>query len=518
MERVTEKVRNPGRREDMIQDIESGEEFTPAEAALLFPPREEPGVRGTKFKGIYLTTHAQYRMDLRGIALHDVERALFDFHQTWSREKSKNSFIYQEMQSDLEWGRKVKWQDRLGLTVVFQPSSKQRGFVVSVITAYWTGDPTPRPQAREQCEQFTGWADQMVPRVAARYQEAGLRDVWLQWIVQPFHVIWKHHKEFVTGPVDDAMDAIIKDLAPALVKAIVEEEVDADVDEFLEGAVQGKWDSQQGLFFDPEANQTSDWSEGYDWGFHNPAAVKAGLPPQLKKRLVEEGVREVRQRITEEVVRRALEKSWHAISPLSTFRAIMVAVKKHGWKLGVGFALFEMFEHFVVPAALVALTGDKSYLALASVPIGEVVYAVVFRLLGRTPAEADKANPDGHLDWFEDQYGPVRIAARGGDCYEANGRYFLENANDGSRLKLVQGEVTGQGALEGVKFGHCWVEDGNVVVDVSNGRHLRIPKPVYYAMGKVGSNVHRYSFEEFREKISEHGHWGPWDLRTSTGF
>ena len=94
---------------------------------------------------------------------------------------------------------------------------------------------------------------------------------------------------------------------------------------------------------------------------------------------------------------------------------------------------------------------------------------------------------------------------------------------------LVHGEVTGQGPLEGVKYGHCWIEDGDIVIDVSNGRNIRMPKEVYYLLGRIGSpetarfgieagNLHKYTWEEAREKILQHEHWGPWDLETETGL
>ena len=79
-------------------------------------------------------------------------------------------------------------------------------------------------------------------------------------------------------------------------------------------------------------------------------------------------------------------------------------------------------------------------------------------------------------------------------------------------------EVTGQGSLEGIKYGHCWVEDGNTVIDKSNGRNLKMPRAFYYALGRIGDNVHVYKPEEFSKKINQYGHWGPWDLRTSTGL
>jgi hypothetical protein len=114
-------------------------------------------------------------------------------------------------------------------------------------------------------------------------------------------------------------------------------------------------------------------------------------------------------------------------------------------------------------------------------------------------------------------------AGSGGDCYEANGRYFMEHSifpGKDKRLRLVHGEVRGQGPLDGVQYGHAWVEDGNTVIDVSNGRDIKMPKALYYAIGGIDQigNMKRYTAEEFRKKVMKTENWGPWELKTSTGL
>ena len=116
----------------------------------------------------------------------------------------------------------------------------------------------------------------------------------------------------------------------------------------------------------------------------------------------------------------------------------------------------------------------------------------------------------------------VRVAASG-DCYEANGKKFMSEAifpGKSPNLRLVHGEVTGQGSLAGVNYGHAWIEDGNTVIDVSNGKNLRVPKAIYYAIGGIdrNDNMHKYKPSEFRKKVQKYEHWGPWDLRTTTGL
>ena len=124
----------------------------------------------------------------------------------------------------------------------------------------------------------------------------------------------------------------------------------------------------------------------------------------------------------------------------------------------------------------------------------------------------------------------LKKASRLGDCYEAAGRYMLDNCHK-KNLLLVHAEVTGQGRIDGVQYGHAFVLDGDTVIDVSNGRNVRMPKKVYFLLGKIGefdlktedidtsrANMHTYTCDQFREKISKHEHWGPWDLKTSTGL
>jgi superoxide dismutase/GNAT superfamily N-acetyltransferase len=117
---------------------------------------------------------------------------------------------------------------------------------------------------------------------------------------------------------------------------------------------------------------------------------------------------------------------------------------------------------------------------------------------------------------------PSKTAAqrrrRNGDCYAAAGRYIMDNPD--SHLQLVHGEVSGQGALEGTTFGHAWVLDGDQVIDQSNGRNLRLPKVVYYALGGIDriDNLHVYSREQALDRMLKHKHFGPWDLKTRSGL
>ena len=110
----------------------------------------------------------------------------------------------------------------------------------------------------------------------------------------------------------------------------------------------------------------------------------------------------------------------------------------------------------------------------------------------------------------------------GGDCYEASGKYIMDECmfGDDCSLILVHGEVAGQGALDGVTFGHAWVLDGGTVIDKSNGRNLQLPQSLYYGLGRIDQigNTHQYTREQARKMITDNEHWGPWDLATESGL
>lgn len=110
-----------------------------------------------------------------------------------------------------------------------------------------------------------------------------------------------------------------------------------------------------------------------------------------------------------------------------------------------------------------------------------------------------------------------------GDCYEAAGKFMISNASKGGgKYVLVHGEVLGRGPLDGVNFGHAWVldVDADMVVDNSNGGNVKIPRAVYYLLGHIEhiGNYHEYTAEQAMEKMRKFKHYGPWDLKTSSGL
>mgnify|MGYP001500032039 FL=1 len=120
-----------------------------------------------------------------------------------------------------------------------------------------------------------------------------------------------------------------------------------------------------------------------------------------------------------------------------------------------------------------------------------------------------------------------------GDCYEVHGRAML--GPEGADFILVHAEVMGQGRLAGVPYGHCFLihKVTDIVHDRSNGRDIKMPRVIYYHLGKIDQSeywddtlgrvsrtpkIFEYTQEEAREFMLETGTFGPWELETESGY
>ena len=95
-----------------------------------------------------------------------------------------------------------------------------------------------------------------------------------------------------------------------------------------------------------------------------------------------------------------------------------------------------------------------------------------------------------------------------GSCYVDALHTFME---DPAHRTLVHGIVTGQGPIEGIQYGHAWVEDGDTVIDATLPSSMQcLPKSLYYAIGQIDQTV-EYDWHAVQEMLDEYGTYGPWD-------
>tara|TARA_B100001287_G_scaffold227083_1_gene196961 strand:+ start:13 stop:390 length:378 start_codon:yes stop_codon:yes gene_type:complete len=122
-----------------------------------------------------------------------------------------------------------------------------------------------------------------------------------------------------------------------------------------------------------------------------------------------------------------------------------------------------------------------------------------------------------------------------GDCYEVHAKWMLHNFRKADEFILVHAEVMGQGPLAGVPYGHCFLihKATDTVHDLSNGRDIKMPRAIYYLLGKIDQSeywddtmgrvsrtpkIFEYTQEEARDFMLETGTFGPWELETESGY
>ena len=145
VQRIDRSVREPGLKEEMIEDVESGADLSNSDASKIYRLDTE---RGTgPIREIVITAHGQYRMDLRSITVDDVRAALGDLVRQLDAWKAKRDSNYDRMLRDVSQGKKIEWVGKNSLKVVIE----LRGHTAYLITTFWKGRPEASPPRGLDC-------------------------------------------------------------------------------------------------------------------------------------------------------------------------------------------------------------------------------------------------------------------------------------------------------------------------------------------------------------------------------
>jgi len=150
IQRVHEEVRNPNLRDNLVDKLEEGKSLSNSEARKVYKaPQVESGTQSKLLKDIVITSHAQYRMDQRGITAVEIRLALKQFVKAFYDGKSQKSVEFMDWSTAMAYGEPIRWVAKVpkGLTVMFQISSG----TATVVTVYWEKEQDPRPQSEESC-------------------------------------------------------------------------------------------------------------------------------------------------------------------------------------------------------------------------------------------------------------------------------------------------------------------------------------------------------------------------------
>lgn len=140
VKRIDMQVVNPSVKENLIDEIEHGDTFTNTDASRVYGPDIE--IAGGVFRRMQLSSHAQYRMDLRGLTVMTIQRSL----GALSTEMKRDRLLEAEVMS----GEPFRWQDRQrGIAIVLAAEGRD---MVRIITLFSNGTPDPKPPGEGGCE------------------------------------------------------------------------------------------------------------------------------------------------------------------------------------------------------------------------------------------------------------------------------------------------------------------------------------------------------------------------------
>ena len=157
VQRIDKRVQNPKLKNDLIDEVEDGQDLSNADASKVYGLDKEPGVG--LLDDILITAHGQYRMDLRGITVEDVRAALGSFAKQMDDWKKLGSPAYPRMLDLMKSGQKIDWTGKNRLKVIFEVA----GTTARLVTTYWKGG-QDQPPPKDGCP-----LPKRAARVVARY-------------------------------------------------------------------------------------------------------------------------------------------------------------------------------------------------------------------------------------------------------------------------------------------------------------------------------------------------------------
>ena len=230
---------------------------------------------------------------------------------------------------------------------------------------------------------------------AAAIREAGIRDVWNNWVRVPFNSLLKNAPRFKNNAIDDVFDDIVRDIAPLMMVEVQKELVQKHFDKF-EGALKnGAYDGLHGKIpyiknhklmypnYRIRKGQDIDWeAEGYTLGYASPSYWTTRKPKKDAYDIVIRAIlKQESDDDVENLITTKLYEVWMSINPVQLVKTIIKMVKKHGWKIGAALALVQIIETAVIPAVVSGLGFPQYALVASQLPITEITIPIMAKYL-----------------------------------------------------------------------------------------------------------------------------------------
>ena len=229
----------------------------------------------------------------------------------------------------------------------------------------------------------------------AAIREAGIREVWNDWVRVPFNSLLRNAPKFKNQAVDDVFDDIVRDIAPIMMVEVQKQLVQQHYDEFEAGVHGGAFDAIQGKIpkvknhktmyptYRIRKGQDVDWDkEGYTLGYNSPSVWgRRGVDKDVKRTVIKGILRQEQDDVVENLIKTKLYNVWMSINPVELVKTTIKMVKQHGWKVGAALALVQIVETAVIPAVVTGLGFPQYALVASQLPITEITIPIMAKYL-----------------------------------------------------------------------------------------------------------------------------------------
>lgn len=149
VERIEQEISNPRARQPLVDRVQDAKELDKSEEKGIYNKDHKEKGPGDGINYLYISPHAQYKMDLRSVTVPEVRLAVKRFLKSAQKWKEKGDPRFEEIRQRLMRRDSITYVDpQTKLKIVFVPDGAG---ALKIITTFWEGYPDP-PKYKGECE------------------------------------------------------------------------------------------------------------------------------------------------------------------------------------------------------------------------------------------------------------------------------------------------------------------------------------------------------------------------------
>ena len=236
-------------------------------------------------------------------------------------------------------------------------------------------------------------------------------------------------RDFAAGSATmTLLDDVIKKFAPEMIRRILEQEINQDMEAFTTGALEGRFEKQRDFASEDPSPATYKYPEkslnfrmGYSWGWENADKWTSNeLPEEDRKRAMDDQIEKYERRMTEEMFeltgKHLLQIAKNFNFALFLFQAVDKVIRKFdrsGLRAGtkaLAYSLVGGIAEILDDVILVYIMVKNGLPPVTTTfGISDIIRPYILRKVGGDDDESRKYQEElaDELGWYEEKFGDV---------------------------------------------------------------------------------------------------------------